>query len=189
MKERLLLHTCCAPCHTVVRDFLEEQGFAVSTLFYNPNIHPFDEYKRRYETLWEYLLKIGKEPPLSPFPYNPLEYFEVIKEPENRCPSCYRLRLLRVAQWGKEHGFPFFSTTLVVSPYQEVEGLLMVGKELGKEIGISFVGFDLREKFPQSVQRAKEMKLYRQNYCGCIFSWWEGVKRKIWKSLTGRGSF
>lgn len=188
MKNKLLLHTCCAPCHTVVSAFLEEQGFAVSTIFYNPNIHPFEEYQRRYETLSEYLFRAGQEF-LVPFPYNPLEYFEVIKEPENRCSLCYRLRLLKVAQWGKEHGFLFFSTTLTVSPYQDVEQILKKGEEIGREIGISFVGFDLRDKFPESVQKAREMKLYRQNYCGCIFSRWEGVKRKICKSLTGQSSF
>lgn len=188
MREKLLLHVCCAPCGSYVGPFFAEEGFEVVGIFYNPNIHPFEEYKRRWETLAEYALATGW-PVLAPFSYNPLEYFAALQREEERCLSCYRMRFLTVARWGKAHGFSLWSTTLTVSPYQDVDGIIKVGKDVENEVGIPFLGVDLRHGFPESVRQAKELHLYRQKYCGCIFSKWEGVKKRLWKSLTGHGSF
>ncbi|MGC8778523.1 MAG: epoxyqueuosine reductase QueH, partial [Candidatus Caldatribacteriaceae bacterium] len=179
-------HTCCAPCSTYASGFFEKE-FAVVHIFYNPNIHPFEEYRRRWETLREYAWRTHREV-IAPFLYNPLEYFSAISGDGERCAHCYRLRLKRVAQWGKDHGFAFFSTTLTISPYQDVEGIQRTGEEVGKALGITFLGVDLRRGFSESVRQAKELGLYRQKYCGCIFSQWEGVKKRIWKSLTGQSS-
>jgi len=182
--DKILLHTCCAPCVTYVNEALEKEGWEVVNIFYNPNIHPFDEYARRYETLVLYLEREGKVLK-APFPYNPLEYFSLITEAENRCSKCYLLRLRKVAQWGKERGFEFFTTTLTISPYQDLSAIWEVGKQIEEELGIKFLVRDFREGFRQSVTRSRELKLYRQNYCGCIFSKYEGVKRRLWKRLTG----
>ncbi|MCX7667878.1 MAG: epoxyqueuosine reductase QueH [Atribacterota bacterium] len=187
MKELVLLHTCCAPCSIYVSEFFEREGFEVIHMFYNPNIHPFEEYRRRWETLSNLIWKTGRKL-VAPFPYNPLEYFSIIQQEEERCPRCYRLRLTQVARWGKEHGFPLFSTTLTISPYQDVTCIQQIGEEVGNEFGVTFVGIDFRKGFAESMRRAKELNLYRQKYCGCIFSWWEGVKKGVWKSLTGQSS-
>lgn len=186
MKGRLALHTCCAPCATYVNHFFKNEGFAVVNVFYNPNIHPVDEYERRRITLESYVAQIGGELRI-PFPYDPREFFALSLDLTKRCRLCYALRLRRVAEWAKEQGFLAFSTTLTISPYQDVAGILEVGEQIGKEIGIPFIGVDFRSGFPESVRMAKELNLYRQKYCGCIMSYWEGVKKRIWKSLTGQG--
>jgi len=182
---KLLLHTCCGPCATAVNRFYEERDFAVVNFFYNPNIHPFDEYVKRLTTLEEYLASTGGVL-FAPLPYNPLEYFAVVS-PDKRCESCYRLRLQKTAEWAKKWGFLFFATTLTISPYQNRVRLLEIGQEIGSLVGLQFVGEDLCSLFSQSAKKAKERGLYRQNYCGCIYSRWEGVKKRLWKSLTGQG--
>ena len=184
MSDKVLLHTCCAPCATYVNEALEKEGWEVVNIFYNPNIHPFDEYVHRYETLVSYLEREGKVLNV-PFSYNPLEYFSLITQPENRCSQCYFLRLQKVAQWGKERGFKFFTTTLTISPYQNLPAIWEVGKQIGEKWDIEFLVRDFREGFHQSVARSKNLKLYRQNYCGCIFSKYEGTKRRLEKRLTG----
>lgn len=185
MKGRLALHTCCAPCATYVNRFFQNEGFTVVNVFYNPNIHPIDEYERRRVTLENYIAQVGGEL-CTPFPYNPREFFALSPDLAKRCRLCYGLRLRRVAEWAKQWKFSAFSTTLTISPYQDVPGILEVGEQIGKEIGIPFLGVDLRSGFSESVRMAKELHLYRQKYCGCIMSLWEGVKKRIWKSHTGQ---
>lgn len=187
MENRLVLHTCCAPCATCVNRFFAEQGFKVVNVFYNPNIHPYEEYGRRLEALVEYTMQSGGVL-YTPFPYDPREFFALSSDLEKRCVLCYTLRLQKVAQWAKEHGFAFFSTTLTLSPYQDVRRICEVGEQVGSKVGIYFLGFDLRRYFAESTRISKEMGLYRQNYCGCIASRWEGVKKRLWRSLTGHGS-
>ncbi|MDK2897178.1 MAG: epoxyqueuosine reductase [Candidatus Atribacteria bacterium] len=157
-------------------------------VFYNPNIHPLDEYNRRYASFVKYLRTIQGEF-VVPVGYNPLEYFSQIQDWENRCWWCYNLRLKKVALWGKENGFKYFSTTLTISPYQNVTQIWEAGKQIEQQVGIVFVDRDFRGGFPESQNLSKKENLYRQNYCGCILSKWEGVKRRIWKRLTGRKSF
>lgn len=185
MRKEVLLHTCCAPCSIYVGEFFEKEGFEVVYMFYNPNIHPFEEYGRRWEALNDLVCQTGRKL-IAPFPYNPLEYFSVIQEGEGRCPQCYRLRLAQVARWGKENNFSLFSTTLTISPYQDVACIQRIGEEVGSEFGITFLGVDFRRGFAESIQQAKNLNLYRQKYCGCIFSRWEGVKKRVWKSRTGQ---
>lgn len=187
MKNRLALHTCCAPCATYVNHFFREQGFSVVNVFYNPNIHPVDEYERRRTTLEAYIAREGGELH-TPFPYDPREFFALSPDLARRCQLCYTLRLRRVAEWAKEQGFSAFSTTLTISPYQDVAAILEVGEHIGEVVGIPFIGRDFRSGFPESVRMAKSLGLYRQKYCGCIMSAWEGVKRRLWKSLTGAKS-
>jgi len=187
MRGKLALHTCCAPCATYVNRFFQERGFVVVNVFYNPNIHPFEEYERRRTALEEYLRKTQKTL-FVPFPYDPREFFALSEGLEKRCSLCYELRLRKVAAWARKQHFSAFSTTLTISPYQDVAAILRCGEQVGEEVGIPFVGADLRSGFAESVQISKVLGLYRQKYCGCIFSLWEGVKKRIWKSLTGQKS-
>jgi len=187
MDNTVLLHTCCGPCATYVTNALMKEGFEVVLFFYNPNIHPFDEYVKRYESFVEYARYKGLKVE-TPFAYNPLEFFEWIKEPEERCVRCYEMRLGRTARWAREQGYPFFTTTLTISPYQDLENIFKVGEKVEKRERVVFLKKNFRSGFTESVKISRELGLYRQNYCGCIFSKWEGVKRRIWKSLTGPSS-
>ncbi|MCD6156496.1 MAG: epoxyqueuosine reductase QueH, partial [Candidatus Atribacteria bacterium] len=116
------------------------------------------------------------------------EFFGWIRDPEERCVRCYEMRLGRTARWARQRGYSFFATTLTISPYQKVESIFKVGEDLQEKEQVIFLKKDFRSGFAESVKISKELGLYRQNYCGCIFSKWEGVKRRVWKSLTGQGS-
>lgn len=155
---KLLLHVCCAPCTISVNQWLGENGFEVKGLFYNPNIRPREEYERRLITMEYYSTSIG---------------LKVINEPNDReltpgnCENCYRIRLQRAADYAKKIGHDFFSTTLLVSPYQKHEVIKGVGEEIAVESGVKFFYHDFREGFRAGQQKARELKLYRQKYCGC----------------------
>ncbi|MCX6090801.1 MAG: epoxyqueuosine reductase QueH [Candidatus Atribacteria bacterium] len=182
---KLLLHTCCGPCATVVNPWLVQEGYEVKNFFYNPNIHPWDEYVRRYQAFFLYLEKTGTNG-IVPFPYQPQDYFQALSDTTKRCLSCYSLRLRITAWYGKQHQFEYFSTTLTVSPYQDVPAIHELGKQIARETGVCFIEKDFRSFYPESVARSNNLELYRQKYCGCLFSQWEGVKKREWKSLTGQ---
>lgn len=155
---RILLHTCCAPCTTYVNQWLKDNDFEVKGLFYNPNLRPQAEYERRLLTLEYYSTSVG---------------LKVINEPNDQaitpgdCSSCYRLRLQRTARMAKALGQDLFSTTLLISPYQQHDLIKRIGEELGEEAGVPFFYRDFRIGYNQSQLMAKELKLYRQKYCGC----------------------
>ena len=166
MGDKILLHTCCAPCVTYVNEALEKEGWEVVNIFYNPNIHPFDEYARRYETLVLYLEREGKVLK-APFPYNPLEYFSSITEAENRCSKCH---FCGCEKWlsGKERVLNFHYHL----NYQSLSRFIShweVGKQIEEELGIKFWS-RFSGGFSSERDPVEELKLYRQNYCGCIFS-------------------
>jgi predicted adenine nucleotide alpha hydrolase (AANH) superfamily ATPase len=155
---KILLHTCCAPCTTYVYQWLKDNEFEVRGLFYNPNIRPQAEYERRLLTMEYYSTGIG---------------LKVINEPNDQestpgdCANCYRVRLSRAAAYAKKLDFDCFSTTLLISPYQQHDLIRQIGEELGEKIGVPFFYRDFRMGYNQSRQMAKELKLYRQKYCGC----------------------
>lgn len=168
---KLLMHTCCAPCSIYCIDSLREEKIEPVVYWYNPNIHPYMEYKQRRDTLKEYTKKIGvhaifeEEYGLREFTKN------VIEDLQNRCSNyCYKVRLEKTASYAKENGYDAFTTTLLVSPYQNHEILKQIGEELAKKYGIEFVYRDFRIGFRQGQQKAREQGLYMQKYCGCIFS-------------------
>ncbi|ABZ84388.1 conserved hypothetical protein [Heliomicrobium modesticaldum Ice1] len=167
---RLLLHTCCAPCGIVPFDVLREEGHAVTAYYYNPNIHPYKEFLRRKETLEGYAASINL--PLIVEEGYALEDFlrRVAADPAGRCPHCYDLRLRKTAEKARELGMEGFSTTLLISPYQDHETLRRAGEAAGREVGVPFVYADFRASFREGQQRARERELYRQPYCGCIYS-------------------
>ena len=161
---------CCGPCSTYSVKRFRELGYNIQGLFYNPNIHPYKEFQRRLDALSQFCeaehipLHLRKEYLLE-------EYLEtVMTDLPNRCRLCYRLRLEEVARTAAKLGIQQFSTTLAISPYQDHELLKLEGDRAGKLHGVSFVYEDLRPGFRESAQMSKQLGLYRQPYCGCIFS-------------------
>lgn len=166
----IFLHTCCGPCACYTTERLAEEGFQPTLFFYNPNIHPYQEQQRRRDALRE--LASLRELPLLEEPGYELEEFlrQVAAEPQKRCGQCYRIRLAKTAAKAKELGFDCFSTTLLISPYQNRELICQTGHQLAAEYGLRFHDEDFRPGFRQSQAAARELGLYRQGYCGCIYS-------------------
>ncbi|MFH1644842.1 MAG: epoxyqueuosine reductase QueH [Candidatus Omnitrophota bacterium] len=169
--KKLLLHICCANCAIYCTKRLRGMGYAVEGFFYNPNIHPLAEYSRRRDSLEKLEEEIGlKVLYFRDFIFE--DYFRKISlnEDEHRCQLCWRLRLTQTAEYASEKGFDLFSTTLLISPYQDQEKIKLLGEELSGEFSVQFVFENFRKGFSQSQKESKEMGLYRQNYCGCIYS-------------------
>lgn len=168
---KLLLHTCCAPCLIHPAKELTDKGFEVAGLFYNPNIHPLTEYNNRKHSVEHYSQKAGLE---VIYPdYEPAEFFRAVNMMEERlerCPICWYQRLKVTAQLAKEKGFTHFSTTLLVSPYQDIELIQNIGNDLAKIEGVEFYFQDFRTGFRKAHDEAREMGIYCQKYCGCIYS-------------------
>ncbi|MCM8779572.1 MAG: epoxyqueuosine reductase QueH [Candidatus Omnitrophica bacterium] len=164
---KLLLHTCCAPCLIYPLERLKAKGFSVTGFFYNPNIHPFSEYKNRKQAL-----ESLNEDVVYP-EYLPQEFFREINGKEvnpGRCFLCWQLRLKKTAKEARQKGFQGFSTTLLVSPYQDQEALKDIGNKAAKDEGVEFYYEDFRPGFRQAHNKAKEQGIYCQKYCGCIYS-------------------
>lgn len=169
---KLLLHLCCGPCATVSYIKYQEMGYDPVGYFYNPNIHPYREFKKRWETLEDYGDREGI-PLVMDRRYRLEEFLQevmVARGGESRCLTCYRLRLKEAARLARQEGIGFFSTSLSLSPYQDHGLLRQAGEEAAAVTGVSFLYEDLRPLFRESQRVSREMGLYRQPYCGCIFS-------------------
>jgi predicted adenine nucleotide alpha hydrolase (AANH) superfamily ATPase len=170
LAQKILLHICCAPCTIYPLSILREEGHDVCGYFYNPNIHPFSEYKRRLDTLDAYAaqekLRVIREDAY------PLEEFlrQVAFREEDRCRHCYRLRLTRTAEAAKEGHFDAFTTTLLYSRFQKHELIRSIGDAVAEMQGIPFLYRDFREGWSEGVRISKTLGMYRQRYCGCIYS-------------------
>jgi len=175
---KLLLHTCCAPCLIYPLEQLKKKSSEITGFFYNPNIHPFAEYKKRKQAVADFS-KAADTKIIYP-EYNPAEFFQEVNLKEDfpaRCSICWSLRLQRTAQAAKEIGCNYFSTTLLVSPYQNQELLKKIGSDIAKEKGIDFYYEDFRPGFKKAHDEAKAKDLYCQSYCGCIYSEIERCKK------------
>lgn len=174
---RLLLHICCAPCSAYSVPTLREEGLEVTGYFYNPNIHPEVEYERREEALREYrdFLGINVE-----FPeYHCREYFSAVPSTgRDRCVSCYELRLRATAREARRREMEAFSTTLLHSIYQKHHLLRGIAERVGREEGVDFLYRDLRAGWREGHDRYRPSGLYRQKYCGCVFSEKERLERR-----------
>lgn len=178
-KPKLMLHACCAPCSSYVLEFLS-QHFEILMTYYNPNITPEAEYIKRLSELERLLSEapFAKNVTLIPCEYNPSLFFDIAKGMENlseggdRCTKCYKLRLEQTAKLAKEHNCDFFTTTLSISPYKNSQKLAMVSLELEQEYGVKWLPSDFKKRggYKRSIELSKEYNLYRQNYCGCVFS-------------------
>ena len=168
---KVLMHTCCAPCSVYCIDRLKELNIEVETYWYNPNIHPYKEYKTRLDTFIEYMQSINVNFIVEDI-YGLDEFVkQTITDLQHRCQNyCYRVRLEKTAKYAKEHNYDAFSTTLLVSPYQNHNLLKQMGEEIGKKYGINFLYEDFRIGFAIGQEKARELGLYMQKYCGCIFS-------------------
>jgi len=170
---RTLLHACCAPCATYTVNRLREEGFDVTAFWYNPNIHPFTEHRHRLESMRAFAEAVDL-PLLVADGYDMLDYFRAVVGHEGeRCGDCFRMRLDRTATVASENGFALFTTTLLISPYQKHELLRQTGEAVARETGIEFHYEDFRTGFRESQRLSREMDLYHQKYCGCIYSEWE----------------
>ena len=166
----ILVHMCCGPCSSYPVPLLLEQGHQVRGLFYNPNIHPFQEYQRRQKGVEELAGLLGIEVIYLP-EYDIEKYFQDTAFREGqRCRICYSLRLTRAAQIARRGNFDAFTTTLLISPFQKHELIRDIGEQIAEQVGIPFFYQDFRPGYKESVIRSKEMGLYRQQYCGCLFS-------------------
>lgn len=174
-KPTLLLHACCAPCSSACLDRIKDD-FDVTVYFYNPNMDSAEEFSRR-ETeerrLCEALnIKLLVEEYDGAEFYCVAKGFEKEKEGGKRCERCFNLRLTKTAEKAKEKGFDYFTTTLTISPLKSADLLNEIGKKIAEEKGIPFLPSDFkrRDGYKKSVELSKKYGLYRQNYCGCIFS-------------------
>lgn len=176
----ILLHTCCAPCSIYPIESLKAKGHRIAGYFYNPNIHPYSEYLKRKGEAETYSKEVGMN--LISSDYEVEKYFQLIsynEKPEYRCPICWWMRLERCAKYAKENGFEAFTTTLLVSPYQDHETLKEIGKDIASKAGLKFYYEDFRPGFKGAMEKAKSKGIYCQNYCGCIFSEIERLEKKV----------
>ena len=175
----LLLHSCCAPCSSYVLEYLS-QYFKISILFYNPNIYPLEEYSRRVIEQKGLIsaLKVKNEIRFVEGKYDTESFYDIAKGLENqkeggeRCFKCYKLRLKEAAIIAKEQGFDYFTTTLSISPHKNSQKLNEIGGNLAEEFGVKYLYSDFKKKegYKRSIELSNEYNLYRQDYCGCIFS-------------------
>ncbi|MEF8834605.1 MAG: epoxyqueuosine reductase QueH [Candidatus Thermoplasmatota archaeon] len=175
---KLLLHTCCAPCLTYSAKVFKERYKKVTALWFNPNIHPFKEYERRYKALENFENKNGMGI-IYLDDYRLESFIEGAMDTEPRCEFCYELRLGKTAEVAAERGFDHFSTTLTLSPYQDHELIKRVGEKMGEKNGVKFIYEDMRDGFSEHHKLANEMDLYKQGYCGCIFSEKERYQKEL----------
>lgn len=175
--KKLLLHMCCGPCGIFPVKHLREKypGYTVAGYFYNPNIHPYQEFLRRLEALKAFSetaaleLIADEDYELEDFLTKVISSSKEEKK-EDRCRVCYEIRLRNTACLAKKEGFDAFTTTLLVSPYQKHELIKEVAQKIAQEEGVEFFYLDFRPGWREGVSLSRELKLYRQPYCGCIFS-------------------
>ncbi len=167
---KILLHLCCANCGIYPVEQLREKGFEVIGYFFNPNIHPYQEYLKRLEALRQYSEAVRLEV-LYRDEYLLEEFLKnVSQRPEARCQYCYWMRLGATAEEAKKRGFDRFSTTLLQSAYQNHALIKEIGEQVGEKAGVPFYYEDFRKGWKKGVEVSRAMGLYRQQYCGCIYS-------------------
>ncbi|MCX8092977.1 MAG: epoxyqueuosine reductase QueH [Candidatus Goldbacteria bacterium] len=175
--KKILLNVCCAPDATHSINVLQEEGFHVITYFYNPNIHPEDEYKKRFLDMIKLVKEMNIEN-ITDVPYDLEEWkkrcdkYASEKEGGLRCAECFKLRLKKTAEKAKELGIEIFATTLTISPHKNAELINNLGREIADKLGIKYYESNFKKKdgFKKSIELSKKYNLYRQNYCGCVYS-------------------
>jgi predicted adenine nucleotide alpha hydrolase (AANH) superfamily ATPase len=191
----ILLHICCSNCSIYPVRILRSEKHDLTGFWFNPNIHPYEEYNLRLDSVkrlageWKFEVSYTED-------YSPEEYFQMFNMSDDvlidksgpgslsvppspeRCRSCYQLRLEKTAAHAQKEGFDAFSTTLLISPYQDFAQIMSAGEELAVKYNVQFHSGDYRPHFREAMALAKELGLYRQKYCGCIFSKEERKKRK-----------
>ncbi|EGC02876.1 MULTISPECIES: epoxyqueuosine reductase QueH [Ruminococcus] len=176
---KLLLHSCCAPCSSYVLEYLS-QYFDITVFYYNPNIYPPEEYAHRVDELQRLIREMPMTHPVRFVErgYDPQEFYDAVRGLESvteggeRCFACYRLRLERTAQLAAELGADYFTTTLSISPYKNSAKLNEIAEELGSVYSLAALPSDFKKRngYKRSIELSHEYGLYRQDYCGCVFS-------------------
>lgn len=176
---RLLLHSCCAPCSSYCLEYLSRH-FSITVLYYNPNISPHGEFTKRAEEQRRLISEMTVKNPVELVvdDYDPNDFFSAVKGLEDckeggeRCFVCYRLRLERAARYAAENDFDFFCSTLSISPLKNAQKLNEIGEELSEIYKVKNLPNDFKKKggYLRSIELSREYGLYRQNYCGCVFS-------------------
>lgn len=176
---KLLLHSCCAPCSSYVLEYLSKY-FRITVLYYNPNISIEEEYLHRIEEQKRLIseMKTINEVDFVQGEYNPNDFFAIAKGLEDakeggeRCFKCYELRLKETVKIALDNGYDYFTTTLSISPHKNAQKINEIGEKLSEEYGVKYLysDFKKREGYKRSIELSKEYNLYRQNYCGCIYS-------------------
>jgi predicted adenine nucleotide alpha hydrolase (AANH) superfamily ATPase len=168
--KKVLIHVCCAHCAAYTVEYWKEQGWEAGGFWYNPNIHPFTEHQQRLEGV-KALAKENNLPLIIEPGYEMVEYFRrVAGHEEERCRHCFELRLTKTAEAAKANGYEGFTTTLLISPHQKHELIKEVGEQVAGGKGVEFLYADLRKRYSDSRHITKPMNLYRQQYCGCLYS-------------------
>lgn len=170
---KLLLHLCCGPCATGTLAWLREEMPAaeLTGFFYNPNIHPVEEYQRRRQAMAQVGQALELPVVWAGEEQGVFEYLQQVAfRAGGRCRACYAMRLAQAARQAVAANCDAFSTTLLISPYQDLADIHLIGRALGKHFGPDFLFHDLRPYYPLSRSRARELGLYQQKYCGCLFS-------------------
>jgi predicted adenine nucleotide alpha hydrolase (AANH) superfamily ATPase len=179
--KKVLIHVCCAHCAAYTVEHWRKQGYETTGFWYNPNIHPYTEHQQRLESIKLLSVKIDI-PLIVADGYDIIEYFRrVAGHEEERCRRCFEMRLTKTAETAHEKGYDAFTTTLLISPHQKHELIKETGEKValrraqGKrgEKGVEFLYTDLRKRYSDSRHITKPMELYRQQYCGCVYSEWE----------------
>ena len=177
VKPKLLLHACCGPCSSYVVEYLSKY-FDITIYYYNPNTYPEEEYIRRLDELNKFINIFDSSVNVIEEKYIPKEFYNSIKGLENlgekskRCYNCYTLRMNKSAIYAKKNNYDYFTTTLSISPYKNSDWINEIGKKLEDKIGIKYLYADFKKKngYKRSLELSREYKLYRQEYCGCVYS-------------------
>lgn len=180
---KLFLHSCCAPCSSYCIEYLSEY-FEITVFYYNPNIYPPEEYAKRVVEQEQFIQRFPTKNKVSfvEGKYDTDKFYAAVKGYEScaeggeRCFICYRLRMEEAAKYALEGGFDYFTTTLSISPLKNAQKLNEIGAELEKEYGVKYLYSDFKKKngYKRSTEISAEYGMYRQNYCGCVFSVREG---------------
>ncbi len=175
----LLLHSCCAPCSSYVLEYLS-MYFSITVLYYNPNIFPKEEYEYRISEQQKLINALPAKNRISfiKTEYEPDKFYEIAKGYENdeeggeRCFKCYELRLREAAEYAIKGKFDYFTTTLSISPMKNADKLNEIGRKISEECGVAYLYSDFKKRngYKRSIELSKEYELYRQNYCGCVYS-------------------
>lgn len=176
---RLLLHSCCAPCSSYTLEYLS-QYFDITVYYYNPNISPEKEYRHRVEEMERLIgeMPFKHEVKFVEGEYKPKDFYDMARgmehEPEGgiRCMACYRMRLEHAAAIAKEGGYDYFTTTLTISPLKRSDKINEIGNEVAEQYGVAFLPSDFKKRggYLRSIELSRQYNLYRQNFCGCVFS-------------------
>ena len=178
MIQKVLIHICCAHCAAFTVEHWRREGYETAGFWYNPNIHPYSEHQNRLESTKNLAGQIGI-PLIIAEGYEMPEYFRrVAGHEEERCRRCFELRLTKTVETARANGFNAFTTTLLISPHQKHELIKEIGEKAAALSGVEFLYADLRKRYSDSRHITKPMDLYRQQYCGCIYSEWERYGEK-----------